>query len=186
MLKLYVWRHPKPNSVGGLCYGQTDVAVDKRKLKRLANRIDRYVKRNRMPKVIWVSHLSRSRTVGELLQRRGFECHIDASLAESHFGEWEGKPWTQINKSEIDKWCDNFAIFAPTGGESLTELFQRVSEWLHKQHHKSSDTPVLAVGHAGWITTAKIISDGKDMPQKAKQWPKSVSYNELTVLKYAF
>ncbi len=49
------------------------------------------------------------------------------------FGVWEGKPWSRISKEDIDNWCDNFADFAPTGGESLRQLFQRVVAWIEQQ-----------------------------------------------------
>ncbi|PNK61948.1 phosphoglycerate mutase [Psychrobacter sp. FDAARGOS_221] len=132
-MKLYIWRHPKPSAVRGLCFGQLDVAVDRRKVKRLANQIDRYVKKHKLPKVIWVSHLQRSKQVGEVLAARGYQCLVDPQLAESYFGAWEGKPWTQISKAEVDAWCNNFAHFAPEGGESLTQLFARVAAWINKQ-----------------------------------------------------
>ena len=41
---VHIWRHPKPIAAKDLCFGQTDLAVDRRKLKRLANRIDRFAK----------------------------------------------------------------------------------------------------------------------------------------------
>ncbi|MDN5664596.1 MAG: hypothetical protein L0G41_00040 [Psychrobacter sp.] len=63
-MTLYIWRHPKPMATDGRCIGQSDVAVDKRKLKRLAHRIERFVRRHQLPKVIWVSPLQRSLKVG--------------------------------------------------------------------------------------------------------------------------
>ena len=49
---LYIWRHPKPIEAKGLCIGQTDIAVDVRKIKRLANKIERFVRLHQLPKVI--------------------------------------------------------------------------------------------------------------------------------------
>ncbi|MEJ6068102.1 histidine phosphatase family protein, partial [Psychrobacter sp. 16-Bac2893] len=88
---MYIWRHPKPVTAGGLCIGQTDVEVDKRKLKRLANKIQRFVRLQQLPKVIWVSPLQRSLKVGEILAQRGFECRVAPELAEIHFGDWDGQ-----------------------------------------------------------------------------------------------
>lgn len=49
---LYIWRHPKSFSVEGICIGQTGLTVDKRKLKRLANKIERFVRLHQLPKMI--------------------------------------------------------------------------------------------------------------------------------------
>ena len=175
---LYIWRHPKPIAASGLCIGQTDIKVDRRKLKRLANKIQRFVQLQRLPKVIWVSPLQRSLKVGEILARRGFQYKVASELAEIHFGEWDGKYWQQIEKQEIDKWCNNFAHFAPANGESLQQLFNRAESWLDEiaVEQGQNDVPVLAIGHAGWINAAKRIASGQEVPNLAINWPRSVAY----------
>ena len=117
-MMFHIWRHPKPIAANRFCIGQTDINVDKRKVKRLANKIQRFVRLHQLPKVIWVSPLQRSLKVGEILAQHGFQCNIAPALAEIDFGKWDGQPWAQIPKQQIDDWCDNFADFAPNGGES--------------------------------------------------------------------
>ena len=173
---LYIWRHPKPISASGLCIGQTDIKVDRRKLKRLANKIQRFVQLQRLPKVVWVSPLQRSLKVGEILAQRGFQYKVAPELAEIHFGEWDGKFWQQIEKQAIDEWCDNFANFSPANGESLQQLFNRAEIWLDKIAVEQVNTPVLAIGHAGWINAAKMLAAGQAVPNLAINWPGSVAY----------
>ena len=173
---LYIWRHPKPIAASGLCIGQIDIKVDRRKLKRLANKIQRFVQLQRLPKVIWVSPLQRSLKVGEILAQRGFQYKVAPELAEIHFGEWDGKFWQQIEKQAIDEWCDNFANFSPANGESLQQLFNRAENWLDKIAVEQVNTPVLAIGHAGWINAAKIIATDQAVPNLAINWPRSVAY----------
>ncbi|MDV2860435.1 histidine phosphatase family protein [Psychrobacter sp. CAM01] len=186
-MTLYIWRHPKPIATDGRCIGQSNVAVDKRKLKRLAHRIERFVRRHQLPKVIWVSPLQRSLKVGQILAQRGFVCHVVPELAEINFGQWDGQDWAQIAKQEIDDWCANFANFAPDGGESLQQLFERVENWLNDMAAQNSgQKPVLAVGHAGWITAAKMIDAGQDVPKIAADWPASVAYGERQDLSFLF
>lgn len=185
---LYIWRHPKPMNTEGFCIGQTDVKVDKRKLKRLANKIERFVRLHRLPKVIWVSPLQRSLKVGEILAQRGFRCQVSPELSEINFGFWDGCPWEQIEKEEIDNWCNNFANFAPNNGESLQQLFDRVKAWLNTR--KSEETgkieiiPVLVIGHAGWINAAKIIASSQNIPKIAAEWPRSVNYLQYSRLDF--
>ena len=174
---LYIWRHPKPITADGLCIGQTDVEVDKRKLKRLANKIQRFVRFHQLPKVIWVSPLQRSLKVGEILAQHGFLYHVAPELAEIDFGNWDGQPWAQIPKQEIDDWCDHFADFAPKGGESLQQLFNRAENWLNEMAAQNSgQKPVLAVGHAGWINAASMIAARQEAPKIAADWPQAVNY----------
>ena len=85
-------------AASSLCIGQTDVKVDGRKLKRLVNKVERFIRLHRLPKMIWVSPLYRSLKVGELLAQRGFQYKVMPELAEIHCGDWDGKSWEQIEK----------------------------------------------------------------------------------------
>ena len=176
---IYVWRHPKPLAADGLCLGQSDMGVDLRKIKRLANQIQRFVRVHQLPKVIWVSPLQRSLAVGQVLTQRGFDCHVAKDLVEIDFGVWNGRPWERIAKQEIDNWCNDFANFAPIDGENLQQLFVRVQDWLQLQSNTKtmSSNSVLVVGHAGWITAATMITAGKDIPTIAADWPRPVAYS---------
>ena len=178
-MTLYIWRHPKPLAASGMCLGQTDMGVHPRKTKRLANQIQRFVQWHHLPKVIWVSPLQRSLKVGEILAQQGFQCNIAPALAEIDFGNWDGQPWAQIPKQQIDDWCDNFADFAPKGGESLQQLFERIENWLNEMaRQNSSHRPILVVGHAGWINAASMIVAGEEVPKIAAEWPRPVNYLE--------
>ncbi|GHA19223.1 histidine phosphatase family protein [Oceanisphaera arctica] len=177
-MTLYIWRHPKPLNAAGLCLGQTDMGVDKRKLRRLANQIQRFARRNGLAKVIWVSPLQRSLGVGRILAQRGFRCEVAPTLAEVDFGNWDGRPWQHIPRAEIDLWCERFADHAPGGGENLRQLFARVERWLATL----ADTPHLAVGHAGWINAARLLTAGRSVPTAAGDWPRPVAYRALSVL----
>ncbi|WP_352338368.1 histidine phosphatase family protein [Psychrobacter sp. 16-MNA-CIBAN-0192] len=192
MTTLYIWRHPKPLASAGICLGHTDMGVDRRKLKRLAHHIERFVRVYQLPKVIWVSPLQRSFKVGQLLIQRGFICHVAPELTEINFGAWDGQSWEKISKEDIDTWCDNFADFTPDNGESLQQLFERVATWLSTHNTEKNDlltvsksSSILAVGHAGWITAAKMIAAGNPVPQLATEWSAPVAYNQLSIFKYA-
>lgn len=187
-MNLYIWRHPKPMNAEGFCIGQTDVKVDRRKLKRLANKIEHFARLYQLPKVICVSPLQRSLKVGEILAQRGFHCQVSPELSEINFGEWDGQLWEQIEKKEIDDWCNNFTNFAPTNGESLQQLFDRVKAWLinrtSEETGKIESKPILIVGHAGWINAAKIIASSQDIPKIAAEWPRSINYLQYSRLDF--
>ncbi|ART81602.1 phosphoglycerate mutase [Oceanisphaera profunda] len=181
-MELYIWRHPKPLQAAGVCLGHTDMGVDQRKLRRLANHIQRFTRRHGLPKVIWVSPLQRSLDVGRILAKRGFRCEVAPALAELNFGDWDGKPWQHIAKQDIDAWCDNFSAYAPGGGENLQQLFARVASWITQQDNASPSTHVLAVGHAGWINAAIQLANKRGLPKSAADWPRPVAYRQLSQL----
>lgn len=127
---IHAWRHPRPEGAAGLCVGaRCDLDVHPRRAKRLARRIQAHARRHRLPHVVWTSPLRRCAAVGEWLRRWGWVHHRDAALAEIDFGAWDGRPWSRINKAEVDAWVADFAHFAPEGGEPLVALLRRAAVW---------------------------------------------------------
>lgn len=180
-MSLYIWRHPKPIKVQGICLGRTDAPVDARKLRRLANQIQGFARCHRLPKVIHTSPLQRSAEVGRLLAKRGWQWRVVGELQEMDFGHWDGRPWASIDREEMDAWCADFTGYAPGGGESLRAFFARINRWLNAL----PEEPVLAVGHAGWINAARLLASGRGMPTQAEDWPPAVRYRQRVVISAA-
>lgn len=179
MTTLTVWRHPKPRDVAGRCIGHTDVTVDARKIKRLAHRIRRAARRQRLPRVVWTSHLQRCDRVGRCLKRWGWRHHVDARLSEMNFGAWDGLAWSDIGAEAVDAWCADFAAHAPGGGESLVQVLARCAAVCAEfsASELQSASAVCVVGHAGWISALTwLLAKGDALPSAA-QWPASVAYH---------
>jgi len=171
-----VWRHPLPQDVAGRCIGRIDVAVDRRKAKRLAHRVRQWARRHRAPRVVITSPLRRAAEVGRWLARWGWEHRIDARLSELDFGAWDGRPWHEIGAAPVDAWCADFARHAPGGGEPVACLLQRCDAFLN-------ETPCGSViAHAGWISAALWLGEHAGQDPSAAQWPAAVRYASLTVL----
>jgi len=168
-----VWRHPRPHGVVGRCIGRTDVAVDRRKAKRLAHRVRQWARRHRAPCVVVTSPLRRAADVGRWLARWGWEHRIDARLGELDFGAWDGRPWSEIGSAAVDDWCADFAQHAPGDGETVSALLQRCAAFLR-------ETPCCVVSHAGWISAACWLRDEHAGEPSAAQWPAAVAYGALT------
>lgn len=126
---VWVWRHPQPQGVAGRCIGRTDVAVDPRRTKRLARRIQAVARRAGLARVVHTSPLQRCADVGRWLRRWGWTHVVDATLLELDFGTWDGQAWAHIGQTEVDAWCAAFATHAPGGGEPLVHLLQRAAAW---------------------------------------------------------
>ncbi len=125
--------------------------MDPRRARRLAHRVRAVARREQLPRVVWVSPLQRSRAVGRWLARWGFECRVDARLAELDFGRWDGQPWTAVPWAEVQAWEADLLRHAPGGGESLAQLIERVQAFV-AERRSAGDAAVLLVGHGGWIT----------------------------------
>jgi alpha-ribazole phosphatase len=177
---LTLWRHPMPRGIEGLCVGQLDVPVDRRKSKRLAHRIRAWTRRHRAPRVVLTSPLSRSADVGRWLSRWGWRHEIDARLLELDFGAWQGRAWQAIGREQIDAWCGDFAAHRPGGGESTAALLARCSSFLADARNASA---VCVVGHAGWISAAIWLQQASDRPLDASSWPAAVRYGVMVELK---
>lgn len=176
---LHVWRHPRAQNVDGRCIGSTDVRVDRRRAKRLAHRIRRHARRHGLPRLVITSPLRRSADVGRWLATWGWEHRIDAALAELDFGAWDGLRWSEVDAEAIDAWCADFMDLAPGGGEALAALFERCRGFVDALPPRVT---CCAVGHAGWITAARWLAEGRALLPRAADWPQSVAPGQLTTL----
>lgn len=144
---IHIWRHPSARGANGRCIGRTDLAVDRRKTKRMAHQIRAFARRHRLPREIITSPLRRCADVGRLLAAWGWMHRIDPLLIEVDFGRWDGRAWSDISRDDVDQWCADLLNNRPGGGETVDELLLRVGRW-------RPNTTRLAVGHGGWLSAA--------------------------------
>jgi alpha-ribazole phosphatase len=174
---LIVWRHPRPVAVQGRCIGRTDVAVDRRKSKRLAHRIRAWARRHAAPRVVITSPSRRCADVGRWLARWGWTHRTDARLAELDFGAWDGEPWHHIGAAAVQAWCDDFAAHRPGGGESVAALLERCAAFIADEAGGA-----CVVGHAGWISAALWLQRSFGAPPDVADWPAAIGYGESVKL----
>jgi alpha-ribazole phosphatase len=124
---IWLFRHPKPIGADGRCIGsRSDLAVDRRKAKRIAHRVRALARRDGLAREVLTSPLRRCADVGRWLRRWGFMHRVDARLRELDFGAWDGRRWQEIAPAEVDAWVADFAAYRPGGGESLNEMIARL------------------------------------------------------------
>ena len=175
-MSLHVWRHPKPGGALGLCVGRTDLAVDRRKAKRLAHRIRAHARCLSLPRRILTSRLQRSALVGRLLAGWGWRHTVDPRLDEFDFGSWDGRPWAEVSRDEIDAWSEHFATHRAGGGESVAELLGRCRAFMAEQRD------CCVVAHAGWISAACWVQANSDEAPRASTWPAALAYGRHIAL----
>ena len=173
-MTLLAWRHPKARGGAGRCIGQTDLAVDPRKAKRLAHRIRAVARRENLPRQVTVSSLRRAGDVGRWLARWGWRVQVDARLNELHFGAWDGRAWSDIAWAEVQAWQDDLLHHAPGGGESLAMLVARAQSFLAEPA-----PPVrLVVTHGGWMNAWLHVPPGA-LAVPACNWPPAPKHGSL-------
>ena len=156
MQTLYLIRHTKPNIEPGTCYGQLDMDVADSFASEAAEIL------NRLPpmELVIASPLLRAQRLAEYLARQQ-RCALrsDARMMEMHFGDWEGRAWNDIARSEIDAWAADTLNYAAPNGESAQQMMQRVRGVLFDVAQLPQSSIAL-VAHGGSIRALLALLAG--------------------------
>lgn len=184
--RLLLVRHPKPAVVPGTCYGSTDVDVDPQDAQALLARLVDTLPRGAP---LASSPLHRCAGLAHALAARGWPVpRLDPRLAEMHFGEWEGRPWDDIPRAQVDAWSADVAGYVPPGGESVEALAERATRALRElvaaveTEGAARDGSLIVITHAGVIQTTTRTLAGEPLAGFAST---RVQYGELVVLRRA-
>lgn len=154
--QLVVVRHA-PVSAAGLCYGRTDVAVTVPAPRAARTIVDRLPW---LPDAIWTSPLARARDAARCLaEMLRTPLTIDERLRELDHGEWDGRSWEDIERTDGDRlaaWMADWIRGRPPGGESVADIERRVGAWLADL----GPGPVAVVAHAGVIRAMWVLLEG--------------------------
>ncbi len=156
MQTLYLIRHTTPRIEAGICYGQLDIDVADSFEKEAQDVL------HWLPPVelILSSPLLRAQRLAACLAlERHCELRTDSRLMEKDFGEWEGKPWADIPRGEVDAWAADILNHAPTGGESAQQLMQRTRNFLHDVAQLPQQN-LAVVAHGGSIRAILALIGG--------------------------
>lgn len=107
---------------------------------------------------IFASDLKRAFHTAEIIAKPHKSSVIPHSdFREINFGDWEGKTYEEIkalDKDGMDRWISDYLTFNAHGGESISEVYKRVSnayDSILSAYDKDSDVNVLIVAHGGVI-----------------------------------
>ncbi len=142
-MRVYFVRHPKPKVDPGVCYGQLDLDLSQ-DVKSSAQQVKEFFS-GAIPSRVVSSDLMRC---SKLARELSGGVSLDSRLRELDFGEWEGKSWDEIPRSESDYWAEDWVNRAPPGGESFLLLTERVLDWWYGVE-RQTDGDMLVVTHAG-------------------------------------
>ena len=167
-MTLWLVRHALPLIKPGICYGQLDMPADLQATQTCAKELV-----NVLPKGITVvtSPLQRCELLAHVLLglQPDLPLKMDPKLQEMNFGLWEGRPWANIDQTELAAWTDDFANYRAGGtGESVDQFMTRVGEAFNELD-PTKDT--LWVTHAGVIRAATLLAQGIRHISEPSDWP---------------
>lgn len=154
-------------SVGNLnkrFIGHTDVDLTPLGLKQ-ADRTAEYLDKYKFDKII-SSDLQRAyKTALATARRQGLEVEKDPAFREINAGEWEEVPFDRLSTLFPEShyvWENDMGNARLEGGESVKELFDRVSAAFDKVLQKYAGKKILIVCHATPIMMLECKVNGKD------------------------
>ena len=148
-MDIYLIRHTKTDTLKGLCYGQSDVALAKSFLEE-AYQLQQKLPELKSNSLAFSSPLTRCI---KLAERLSDNVTTDALLLELDFCDWESKRFDDIDIDVLQQWTADFVHIAPPNGESFIDLCLRVgSFWQDVVHGIPTTTEqILIITHAGVI-----------------------------------
>ena len=117
----------------------------------------------------------RARQTAQLL---GLQAETEPLLADLDWGSWRGEALGNIGSADLKAWLAEPA-HAPHGGESITDLIDRVAGWLHSLTDNAPRT--VAVTHPAVIRAAIMLA--LDSPPKSF-WRIDIAPVSRTVLHF--
>ncbi|MDR0990746.1 MAG: alpha-ribazole phosphatase family protein [Propionibacteriaceae bacterium] len=144
-MKLWLIRHPAPLDAAGRCYGRTDLNVAAATVAATARDL-----RPLLPESFDAVVSSPRRRCTALAAALSDHYDLDDRLAELDFGAWEGQLWADIDRAAFDQWAADYVTRTPPGGESWSDVQQRVGQWLGELRSQPFER-VAVVTHTGVI-----------------------------------
>jgi len=151
-MEVYLIRHTKLIVDKNVCYGQSDLALKAPFIKEF-NKIINQVKVEQSK--IYSSPLSRCSLLANYFHLHNKSQHhikYDDRLKELNFGQRELKKWDKIELKPLNEWMNDFVNYTIPGGESFTQLYLRVNDFIETTLLKEQrKRPAIIIIHAGVI-----------------------------------
>jgi 2,3-bisphosphoglycerate-dependent phosphoglycerate mutase len=152
--RLYVIRHGETEwNVKGKLQGQEDTDLNERGTRQ-AHVAAAHLRSHcgGLVAATYSSDLKRTRATAEpIADALATPLRFDTRLRETHFGEWQGCSWEEVERTrqeEVARWRAD-PDFAVPGGESRRARFQRVNAVLHDIALQHLGECVVIVTHSG-------------------------------------
>jgi broad specificity phosphatase PhoE len=139
-----------------ICYGQMDIPLGEEG-SRASETVAALIARGVAPSVIYHSGLKRTRHLAERIRAHApgvVPVIRDDRLRERDYGQWAGRTWEDVFASDPEHFHDLITRpdhYRPPGGETTTEMQDRIRNWFGVLTAEGWGGPVVAVSHCGPI-----------------------------------
>lgn len=166
-MEIYLIRHTSVDVPAGYAYGQTDVPL-KPSFPEEAEVVKQQLSSLTFDKV-WTSPLSRC---VRLATYCGYpEAVKEDRIKEVNFGDWEMKSWNELSADpRSEAWFKDWVHISTPNGESLTDQYKRVSDFLDEVR-KSGLRKVCLFAHGGVLTCARVYMNEYPLEDAFKNVP---------------
>lgn len=148
-MEIYLVRHTETVCEKGICYGQSDVnIVDPYEIvfQKIINQLpqDALLYSSPLLRCVLLANYIKDNSEITLITQ-------DSRLMEMNFGNWEMKNWNIIKPEELNPWMADFVNIRVPNGESFTDLYDRVVNFIENELQMIQTKPIIIVAHAGVI-----------------------------------
>jgi alpha-ribazole phosphatase/probable phosphoglycerate mutase len=163
--RLFLLRHGEVEGHDEPRYnGQQDVALTPRGRNHYRQLVERL--RSRPVQAVYSSDLARCFEGAEILANaHGLVPIALQGLRELHAGEWEGRPWSELQARYPKEWqarLDDIVHYRIPGGENLLDLRQRARSAIAEIIARHAGQEVIVVAHGG--INRILLLDALDAP----------------------
>ncbi|GBR16542.1 phosphoglycerate mutase [Gluconobacter frateurii] len=145
-LPVLLSRHPQVESAEGVCYGRQNMTL-KAGWEPIASGLLTLAKGIGCS-IVYTSPSMRCLAVArKLAEHSSLPVSQDERLQELNFGQWEGMTWADVPREALDSWAADPEGFSPPGGESGTNLRERVQSFWEDLIRAAR--PALVISHGG-------------------------------------
>jgi alpha-ribazole phosphatase len=165
-MRVVLIRHPRPLIEPGVCYGRLDIPLHpsgEGDIARIAANpgLDGATR-------VWSSPARRCRVLADAIRETlAVPLTVDHRLLELDFGDWEGRPWDEVPRADLDRWAADPVGFAPPRGESGAALIARVRDFEAVLHRYGQDCVVVSHGGPLKVLAALLTGRPVDLPAPA-------------------
>lgn len=151
-MPLLLLRHTRVACSEGLCYGNSEVPL----ATSFASEAEAILEGLPRPDGILSSPLRRCLELARAIEARypNAPLRVDNDLREMDLGNWQGRLWSEIPRSEVELWAEDFYHARPHRGENVAMLQERVWRWLDRLCPCLQGSTVIGVTHKGVIRAA--------------------------------
>jgi alpha-ribazole phosphatase len=144
-MRIALVRHTPVEVAPGICYGRLDLPLAATAAEDIAGVVARLAGFGAAR--IWSSPASRCRLLAEALAAAtSTDPVFDDRLLELHLGDWEGRFWDDVPRTDIDRWVADPLGFAAPGGEAGHALVSRVTAAFEEIAARPGDPIVVTHG----------------------------------------